>query len=106
MPMTVQCGSQPLQGAVRAGAFLAAVLLPLLAHSAAVERPAVIVSTVLITPPGERTDDPAAAEAAVAEALEEVAADMELRANSVHCATDREANRSTSSRRSWSLPAA
>ena len=45
MPMTVQCGSQPLQGAVRAGAFLAAVLLPLLAHSAAVERPAVIVSS-------------------------------------------------------------
>ena len=45
-----------------------------------VSGPAVIVSTVLITPPGERTDDPAAAEAAVAEAVEGVAADMELRA--------------------------
>lgn len=42
--------------------------------------PAVIVTTTLITPPGQRTDDPAAAEAAVAEALEAVAADLEARA--------------------------
>ncbi|MHA6525947.1 phosphoenolpyruvate--protein phosphotransferase [Tessaracoccus sp. G1721] len=42
--------------------------------------PAVIVTTSQITPPGVRTDDPAAAEAAVAEALDAVAADMELRA--------------------------
>lgn len=42
--------------------------------------PAVIVTTTLITPPGQRTDDPAAAEAAVTEALEAVAADLEARA--------------------------
>lgn len=44
--------------------------------------PAVIVTTTLITPPGQRNDDPAAAEAAVAQALEAVAADMEARAES------------------------
>ena len=41
---------------------------------------AVVVSTVKITPPGERTDDPAAATEAVTAALGAVAAEMEVRA--------------------------
>lgn len=42
--------------------------------------PAVIVSTVRITPPGEKTQDPALAEASVSAALEAVAQDMDARA--------------------------
>ena len=42
--------------------------------------PAVVVSTVRITPPGERVDDPALAEASVSAALEAVAQDMDARA--------------------------
>ncbi|MHA7861325.1 phosphoenolpyruvate--protein phosphotransferase [Tessaracoccus sp. Y36] len=41
--------------------------------------PAVVVSTVKITPPGERVDDPALAEASVSKALEAVAQDMDAR---------------------------
>ena len=50
--------------------------------------PAVVVSTVKITPPGERTDDPAAATEAVTAALGAVAAEMEVRSLTGYGADD------------------